>query len=1608
MAGNTSTEAVHLTSLDLDISGVIANLNQVKTLIETTAQETQQTWSNSFGKDNQTSNFKNVTANTSEIKATASAFESLILQYKTFATTLSSTKLSSSSITELKNNTKGFKDELIQFYNDIESKGTTVEEQSKKLGEYSSKLKELKGQFQDAKLAANEFGDALTIGQTYEQVQKAIQGIIQLETSYTNLLKKIEGSKIPSNEFGTLPLTVKYTIGEIQQLSSEIQKNGTVTEAQSDRISAWNKQLAEAKLKLAQLELQAKSSNTALDQSKVIKENEERYAQLTKELSNLIEKYSAFQKQLSSSKLTPQALKDIPQTANAARAELDKLSEEILNSGKVSKEQESRIKQLDKTLQQLKVSLNDATTQANNTGEGFKTMGDKAKQSTSAISDFLNKLSDKIKWLAAYQLIILVEQSFSNIISTIKETEDSVVELQRVLNDNTLSNSAISDELYRIADAYGQTFENVQEAALLFAQTGAEWDDVISLTEATMLALNTAELDVTQSTQGLIAVMSQFKIDASDMMDVIDKINVTADSFAVTSEKIVAALQRAGGTASSFGFSLEETIGIITALSEATGRSGENIGTALNSLITFSAKASSLEKFSDYLGVNVTEGYDLLEVWGMLSDKITESGDELAKMFAGDKDFEGLFNEELATAIGLTEEYNAAVMNSEDVYSAVGTYRQNYFIALLNNLKTAADAIENMNNQTGYSIDENEKYMDTLTAQLNQLTIAAKELAVQFGEMGFLDILKFFTQSTTAVLKLVKATGGLTTTIGLLGTAFAAVKKQKIEDALGKAGNAFSSAKNFANSFFVSVKNGNGVLKTFKDMLNVTKLSLGGWVTIAGVAFTAISMLVGAIKSYNEAQKQNRQEAIATGKEAEEQAREITKLYDAYNEAAKAYDNAQSSGNNLADAQERLTDTSTQLLEALGYSTETIEELQKDYDNLTSTIEKATEAQREQLLMQLSERATAASEAYKDIETKNMWYRGTFYGMGASEIFGEEEAAKLADMLTIAPKNADQATKYIETYTAALEKLKSFYNDKGLDYRKQQLFIDVYEANEAIKAVKEEDEYSQKLYDSANEAAGAVDSLSESQKNVADSGVDFTESLANLQAELETLSETYETINSEIDAFQSAYSTLTDAIDEYNETGILSADMLQKLLELDPEYIDLLDIGSNSLSINTAKTQELINANDLYLQQLAALQVQKYYDELMTVAQTNANNDNAVSQYLAANAAATASGELYNYALQVFQGSMSTADFNQKLLEMAQNSGISMGNISALTSAVSALTSSYSGLLGLSGRGTLNRYVPAVSTGGGGGGGGSSANNAERKALQEQIKMWQDKKEEVEEYYDDQIDALKEIQEANDRINDQLDYYASRQEIITNLEQAGARSGIEYRQKEMEYQQELIDLEAEWQDKLADWDIEDQISQLEALKEQSVEQISAIIEELQDKVSNLSSSTASGIASGVSSGLSYASSAVDSYGESLNEMVQEEAELMEEQAVETSTNLLDAYQQNFTTPLYTLMLQTFVEINNILAKAAETNAKTMYSAYDKNFVTPLKQSVAQIMSSAMYSMSSFGGFGTFSSYNSMVSNRNLNFFANVANTSAANSTSKVLSSLMGFNNPRRI
>ena len=57
-------------------------------------------------------------------------------------------------------------------------------------------------------------------------------------------------------------------------------------------------------------------------------------------------------------------------------------------------------------------------------------------------------------------------------------------------------------------------------------------------------------------------------------------------------------------------------------------------------------------------------------------------------------------------------------------------------------------------------------------------------------------------------------------------------------------------------------------------------------------------------------------------------------------------------------------------------------------------------------------------------------------------------------------------------------------------------------------------------------------------------------------------------LNSNIDSIQSAFQTAASAIDEYNESGYLSLDTMQSLLDLDGRYLNLLVDKNGQLQLN--------------------------------------------------------------------------------------------------------------------------------------------------------------------------------------------------------------------------------------------------------------------------------------------------------------------------------------------------------------------------------------------------------------------------------------------------------
>lgn len=1933
------------------------------------------------------------------IEQQAKSVKELDKSYQSLSQKIVQSQLLPQSVSNISTAVEQARQELRAYNNIIQSGNQLTEAQAQRVGVLTSQLTNLNTQLKDTYINAIQSGQGFKTGaDAITNLQAKARDFNKYAREAQSFFKQfINGKTIldeTSQQFITMRNQAKGLVDALRGLNASfISKGGIVSRQDYAQLLQYVNALENLKLQLGQAEEAAKLTGQGLRQVTTVNVQDiERaalaYAQLTNQmqgkkvtdtsLNALIQQAKGYEQVLNNlvrnanilGTVTPQMAQQFQQVNNALiplrhrLANLDpqigqlqqqyrKMEQEIrstisslnkLEQAAVTDKGRRQVSNLRQQYEQLAQTLRtmpvaDAQSRLAALNTSFNDLSRTVPTATGWVNRFVEAITNRARWMLAYGILNSIFSSFTNIIKVIRETEDSVIELQRVLS-NPPAQGDMASELNQIAYEYGQTFANVQEVAVRFAQTGMDWNETIEATRATMLGLNTAELEVNTATQGLIAVMAQFHIEAEDLEDVIDKINITADNFPVTSEKIVAALQRAGGTASAFGMSLEQTIGTITALSEATGRSGEAIGTAMNSLISFTMKESSLKTFAQYfsqiegkahLTAEALKEMNVFDVWTNLSQAIQNSGDELAQMLATSSDFTDLMNEEIATATGLTDEYNAAVaetnqqlVDQEDIYSTVGVYRKNYFIALLNYISTAQDAIENMNGAIGYSQQENVTAMEALSKQFNQLIVAARELAVQFGESGFLNILKDLTAVATGVLHLTKNVGGLTTVmLGLTAVLFK-VKGLKLASMLKTLEvlfnslhltlvKAFTRARSSVVLFNASLKRGNTIAAAFRNTVLSLKLTMGDFLVVITLVVAAIQSIIGKFDEYNEKQRESRQAAIELGNETEEQ---INRIYEAYQklEQAQSYNVPKNLTQALEDYNKELEEAAnkninlsktiygnidTEARNAIEWTEENLQrykseiqswgvELDKLRGTVTSVfgqsgkfdgveiafspmlqtetgavllssdtlnkylntlIERAGDGYTANDLIRLDTTgietdgvvikniiADIGKTAQDTVEQIN--YIGDFDGVGQSwsnlqkyeqvsiqqaedlrkaqvellEVLGytkedipiltkrysemgieinsldelmqqlldDTNAVNKANMeialaenkqsfkdLEMGLLNVKEAT---EQETAALSLLDNEY--KGLikhaetPYSFKLLNRDDYDQaketisslNNVVSKMREtwtsEELASNRVYqqmikwiDTLQKKVAEVDkqeeqvkligsSWEETAKNMAkaqmqiDKFVDGTEeailSLEDLQNTLERLGEEYETISGRVDAFQSSYSTLQDVISEYNQTGLLTADMLQSLLELEPQYLELLNTKNGTLSINNEKLGDMINSNDVYMNQLMALKIAEDANAIAIQIRNIATQDMTESEIKAALASITLSDDIAKVAFECLNGAGDANTFKNAIKELGEQAGLSGSSLDLFGDKVFGIFNTMQNLSAMFGKAQnaqtattrLNRYYTPKSSGGGGSTGSKKSqkdvlkeglnerlevyehsifllekadadadkliaiykkmqeevhalaekyrsmgvseddelirslqekwwkyqdevvklmdgiydatieahenalsllenqynrldrytdyssmtenlrkqydiqrqiqeaahNEAQRlrkmgvdendeaiqacikawwgaeDAIQEinskieesilntyddfismadkfdlwdymdiskvdylheklgavndmlqdgtislkeynaqlkeigealyeaqveqfekqkddiekeyeqlikkhkqeietlkekkevqqdyydkiiegyekEIEAWEKKKEEIEDYYDNLIDNLQDVQKENERINKQVDYYNERQKIITNLEQAQARSGVAWREKEMEYQQQLIDLDEEWNRTQQQWNIEDQIAELQRLKESALGDIDKTIEKINQYITD--------------------------------------------------------------------------------------------------------------------------------------------------------------------------
>ena len=690
------------------------------------------------------------------------------------------------------------------------------------------------------------------------------------------------------------------------------------------------------------------------------------------QLQELQERFNAVTQEIASRNWTINAvfngdeeLDKLENKAASLAGQISNLENEIKNNNAATV---NSFSQVDQQLEQLNSSFGNAKGSVSDYKSGL--------EDTSAATDDLNNTTSVLVSTIESKLVSVLQQAAKAGYDAVKSTEDSMVEIGRVLNTTASETETLRGSLFDLGNEYGRSFEDVSDVALRFAQAGYDMNDTISNTRALLLGMNTAELEASSGTTELIGILNQWQMESSELTTVIDKLNYTADNNAITTQDLADALLKASSMARTAGMNFNDTVGVLTAMKVASGAAGKEVGNAFKSIIAYIQRPKSLETFAD-MGIDVFKNevtgelLPMMTILENMSNKWNTSQEEMLDALVKSGDAAQMMSEEWAIATGTLDEYNqyqeaaaAATDKANDAESraqaqaAAGVFRRNYYIALMENFNKAVEISGDLINAEGHSAEENSRYMETLTAKTEQLVVALTELAVAAADSGMLDLAKEAIETATAIVKWTTETKNLVPVLKIVGGLLLTIKSQKIADEFIAIGSAFKNAK---NAFTLGATALNDV-ETAASGATVAATGLSAAIGGIGLAISAVFAAIGIINMITTAIHEARQEAIDAGTETKKRIDEINELYQKFEDLRGVTKRTTEQENEYKDVQK-------QIRELLQGRTDDLKGLKLGTEEYAKALEGLIETERKESQVDLD---NAAKNAEKEMDSLNL------------------------------------------------------------------------------------------------------------------------------------------------------------------------------------------------------------------------------------------------------------------------------------------------------------------------------------------------------------------------------------------------------------------------------------------------------------------------------------------------------------------------------------------------------------------------------------------------------------------------------------------------------------
>ncbi len=187
---------------------------------------------------------------------------------------------------------------------------------------------------------------------------------------------------------------------------------------------------------------------------------------------------------------------------------------------------------------------------------------------------------------------------------SITQIDAELNKLTQILDGNRDASSQAGSEALKLAEKYGQSGLEILKTTNILAQAGSKFGGnaktLINVTDQltrTKLAATFGEVE--ETTQGLIAALSQFNLSAADTNRILDVTNELSKKYSVESRDLFEAVRSGGAAFALTGGNIEDFNSVVTGLIEKTKLGASVVGTGINTIALRSLRPEAIKYVED-------------------------------------------------------------------------------------------------------------------------------------------------------------------------------------------------------------------------------------------------------------------------------------------------------------------------------------------------------------------------------------------------------------------------------------------------------------------------------------------------------------------------------------------------------------------------------------------------------------------------------------------------------------------------------------------------------------------------------------------------------------------------------------------------------------------------------------------------------------------------------------------------------------------------------------------------------------------------------------------------------------------------------------------------